>query len=280
MPSANAFYVDDDYVDDGYAQAGISINWLTKVIFVPKTELNLIQLPPNEEWELDANFFRLELKNLEDSEEGMVYLDTHRHNTEVVLGGITYARTIEIINGYTIEFEDGQYSVNIVGANTNIVDVVNLNQVSLRSNNSAGLIQSGINGGSGPSATQIAQEVWDRLSSLHVDPATMGGLLNTIGTRTLNTLNALNGQDLKLDLILAKNDDILIDTNSLINSMQLCLDILNTVLKYNANRTRIDKNSKSLIVYDDDGTTPIRTFNLKDFDGVASITEMAERDPQ
>jgi hypothetical protein len=44
-----------------------------------------------------------------------------------------------MINNYTVTFEDGQYAVNLVGANSNIADVVNVNQVSVRSANSAGL---------------------------------------------------------------------------------------------------------------------------------------------
>jgi len=35
--------------------------------------------------------------------------------------------------------KDGQYAVNLVGANSNVGDVVNVNQVSVRSSNSAGL---------------------------------------------------------------------------------------------------------------------------------------------
>jgi len=50
------------------------------------------------------------------------------------------ARVVEIINDYTITFEDGQYAVNLVGANSNVADRVNVNQVSVRASNSAGLI--------------------------------------------------------------------------------------------------------------------------------------------
>jgi hypothetical protein len=118
----------------------ISIDWPTKVINVPRADLTLIQSNPVEIRELNINAFRLELKGIEASNDGISFLDTHRHNTEVLLGGIVYARVIEIINGYTVTFEDGQYAVNLVGANSNIGDVVNVNQVSVRSANSAGLI--------------------------------------------------------------------------------------------------------------------------------------------
>lgn len=118
----------------------ISIDWKSRVIYVPKAYMTLIQSTPIEIRELNINQFRLDLKALEAGEEGMMFDDTHRHNTEVLLGGIVYARVIEIINGYTVTFENGAYAVNLVGANSNIGDVINLNTVSVRSNNAAGLI--------------------------------------------------------------------------------------------------------------------------------------------
>ena len=118
----------------------ITVNWGTRVITVPKADMTLIASGPPEIRELDVNVFRLALKDLEDDEAGMPYPDTHRHNTEVTLGGITFARTVEIINNYTVTFEDGSYAVNLIGANNNISDVTNLNSVSIRSSNSAGLI--------------------------------------------------------------------------------------------------------------------------------------------
>jgi len=118
----------------------LSIDWGTRVITVPKADLTVIQLTPSEIYELNLNTFRLWLKDIEDDEVGMPHPDTHRHNTEVTIGGLTYARTIEMINGYTVTFEDGQYAVNLVGANSNVADVTNVNQVSIRPQNSAGLI--------------------------------------------------------------------------------------------------------------------------------------------
>ena len=120
----------------------ISINWGTKVITVPKADLTLIQSTPTTIYNMDLNLFRLSLKSLEESENGMHFPITHNHNPEVSLGGLTYARVIEIINGYTITFEDGQYAVNLIGANSNVADNVNVNQVSVRASNSAGMISS------------------------------------------------------------------------------------------------------------------------------------------
>ena len=117
----------------------VSITWGTKVIYVPRADLTLIQSSP-EIREMDLNWFRMQLKGLEDDEAGMPFPDTHTHNTEVELAGLVYARIIEIINGYTVEFEDGQYTVTCVGANHNLSDVRVANQVSLIVNNAAGLI--------------------------------------------------------------------------------------------------------------------------------------------
>jgi len=116
--------------------ADISIDWGTKIITIPQDYLTPVS---GTLYELNVNTFRLDLKGLENSTEGIPFLDTHRHSTEVVLGGITYARFVEIINGYTITFGEGSYRVRLVGANNNILDVLNLNYVQVLALNSAGL---------------------------------------------------------------------------------------------------------------------------------------------
>ena len=116
----------------------ISINWGDRIIHVPKSYLT--STPNPDVFNLDTDAFRLDLKGLEDSEFGMSYPDTHRHNTEVLLSGVIYARVIEIINGFTITFENGLYAINFYGSNNNYADVTNVNYVSIRPNNAAGLI--------------------------------------------------------------------------------------------------------------------------------------------
>ena len=120
----------------------ISVNPLTHVILVPKADLKELQSSPTEVRELDLNKFRMWLKDWEDSEEGIYQLKTHDHNTEVSLAGLVYARTIEVLDPYTVELEDGQYTVNCTGANHNLSDKKVANQVSLVVNNAAGLITS------------------------------------------------------------------------------------------------------------------------------------------
>jgi len=116
-----------------------SVNWLTGIISIPKADLTLIQSSPTEIRQLDINAFRLELRDLEENEDGRPFPRTHDHNAPVDIGGVSLARVIQILSPYTITFEDGQYAVNLTNANSNIGDRVNVNQVSVRSANSAGL---------------------------------------------------------------------------------------------------------------------------------------------
>jgi hypothetical protein len=122
----------------------ISITWATRTIVVPKADLTFIS---GITYEFDVNAFRLALKDLEDGEEGIAFPTTHTHNTQVVLSGTTYARTFEIINGYTVDFtspDTNHYTIKCVGANHNIADVLSSTHrhFSLIVGNSAGLIVS------------------------------------------------------------------------------------------------------------------------------------------
>ena len=135
----------------------ITVDWPIKIISVQQSDLTQISASV---FELDIDVFRLVLKDREDDEEGMPFLRTHNHNPPVTVAGTTLARVVEIINGYTVTFEDGQYAVNLVGANSNVAEVTNVNQVSVRPQNSAGLIQ--VVSGSGLSAEQatMLNELW------------------------------------------------------------------------------------------------------------------------
>jgi hypothetical protein len=166
----------------------ISIDPLTYVISVPRADMTLIQSSPSEIRELDLNLFRLELKAYEAAEHGIYLLKTHNHNTEINLGSLTFARVIEILAPYTITFEDGQYAVNLVNANSNVADRTNVNQVSVRSSNSAGLVTS--------TATittndinAIADAVWDELISSHTVSGSTGKTLRD--TKSKATLASL-----------------------------------------------------------------------------------------
>ena len=165
----------------------ISVDWGTKIITVPKSYMTLLASSPFELRELDINQFRLDLKALEAAVPGMPNLRTHLHNTEVDLAGVTLARVVAIINGYTITFEDGNYGVNLDGANSNIADVTNLNQVQIRSFNSAGLISVD----NAQNVTDIAEAVWDQIAS-NQDPNTFGQLLIDLLMKSDDVQHTLN----------------------------------------------------------------------------------------
>jgi len=159
---------------------------------------------------LNLNTFRLDLKDLEDDDWGMIFPDTHRHNTEVTLGGITLARTLEIINGYTVTFEDGQYAVEAKEANSNLADVMNVNQVSLRTFNSAGLIT--VTSGSGLSTEEhnwlMAQDQYSKNikilkkvdNTLHFIIYDEDGIIPIID-KELKDINGNDVADVKLGII-------------------------------------------------------------------------------
>lgn len=154
----------------------LSVDPLTNIIYVPKADLTLIS---GTIYELDTDQFRLDLKAWEASIEGIVFLKTHLHNTEVTVAGTTFARSIEILDPYSIEFEDGQYTIILTGSNNNIFDVENgileQNQVQIISTNAAGLIVT--TSGSGVTEQDkldIADRVWDEAISGHQSAGTAG----------------------------------------------------------------------------------------------------------
>ena len=204
----------------------ISIHWGTKVISIPQAFLTLVSAGL---YDLDVDAFRLALKGLEDGEEGVAFPDTHRHNTVVSLSGVTYARTFEIINGYTITFEGTgtPYTVRCSGANHNLADVTNfVSEVSLIVGNSAGLIQ-GSGGGSGATPA----EIWAYASRT---------LTEEVAPSAAENATAIWGHASALALI-AKQA------------------VLEKLLR---NKTVTDPTTGIMTVYDDDGTTVLFSCNV------------------
>jgi hypothetical protein len=119
----------------------VTIDYTTRTISIPKADMTLVQSAPAEIYELDIDAFRSELKDIEDNIGGISFVDTHFSSTAVTADGGVVARVFEIINGYTVTFEDGSYTVNIVGASTNIAEVTNLNHVKVSGVSSTFLAQ-------------------------------------------------------------------------------------------------------------------------------------------
>lgn len=192
----------------------ISVNHATRVISIPKADLALIQSVPTEIRELDLGQFKLWMRDWEDGEDGITMPPVLNHNSEVTVGGLTLARVVEIINGYTVTFENGAYAVNLTNANSNVGDVVNVNNVSVRANNSAGLVniramefpayQSGIviDTANGVAGALYPTGTMARPSNNMADALTIAGVrgVNTFivkGNLTLDTGDNVSGYILK-----------------------------------------------------------------------------------
>jgi len=139
----------------------ITVDWITKVVSIPQADLTFIS---GTLYEADTDAIRLSLKAIEASPEGMPFDDIHLHNTEVTVAGTTFFRTIEIINGYSIEFTpDSQWSVRLAGSNNNLFDVENnilvQNQVQVIAQNSAGgiVVETGVSGLTVGESLQLAE---------------------------------------------------------------------------------------------------------------------------
>jgi hypothetical protein len=97
----------------------------------------------------------------------------------------------------------------------------------------------------------VASRVWEEVALSHMTAGTMGEKVNLIKA----------------------------DTSSIAVSVVSIETMVNTILKYDKNRTKIDTLAKTLIVYDNDGVTPIQVFNLRDSNGQPSVVESYERIP-
>lgn len=159
----------------------ISINWVTKVIYIPQNYLT----PSSGRYILNIETLRNDLKNIEDSDEGLPYPDTHRRNAPVTLAGVVYTQTFEILAPYTISFENTgtPYTVVVEGGNHNIGDVTNFDGgVSMIIGNSAGLIVNTVNiGGGVGTVAEVADAVWNAVSSSFNTSGTTGAKLNSAG---------------------------------------------------------------------------------------------------
>ena len=132
-------YVEEGYWETGFVYEDIEIDWGTYEIIIPRNDMPLVQASPVEIRELSLDTLRLRLRALEDDDFGIVEPTTHNYTAPFDIGGVTLAAVVEILAPYTITFEDGIYSVNITGGNTNAADRVNPNSVGVRTSNSAGL---------------------------------------------------------------------------------------------------------------------------------------------
>jgi len=122
----------------------ITLDEATQVITVAQADLTFVS---GTLYELDTNTFRHAVGALLDNTRYIWMAPAFAHNGEVTVAGTTFARSIELINGYSITFENLSYSVRLAGSNNNLFDIDGgiLNPsalVTVIPQNSAGLISS------------------------------------------------------------------------------------------------------------------------------------------
>jgi hypothetical protein len=120
----------------------LSIDYLTNIISVPKADTQFVETNPQTGLEIrqfNVATFAQNISDYQDEAEGVFAATAYTYRQPANVGGVFLAPVVLILNPYTVTFEDGAYGVNFVGANTNLQDFTNVNQVSIRPSNSAGL---------------------------------------------------------------------------------------------------------------------------------------------
>ena len=114
----------------------LSCNWNTKVITVPKSDLTLVG---GTRYNITVLYWFQLLRELNGSVEGMAETIGFPLYRNVAPTSST-PRIVDVINGYTVQIEDGLYSLEFINGNTNFRDVEIKNQVSVGTNNTTGFI--------------------------------------------------------------------------------------------------------------------------------------------
>ena len=151
--------------------------WL---ITIPQSDLTLIS---GTQYELEVDTFWQLLRDYSDNSESMPFFTIYNR-----IPATPSTPSITDINHlyYSLEFEDGAYSVNIINGNTNIRDVEVKNQVSVNTNNTTGF--NTISVGSGLSVSEQAQlEELHRMRGLNISsPVTVTATDEVAGDITLD----------------------------------------------------------------------------------------------
>ncbi len=163
-------------------------------------------------------------------------------------GGLTMLGVDHAGDEVTLEISQGKVTLDSTCTN-GVISVRGIAQLTDNSNGSivdiTALIQpTGVN--------SIQSRVWEEVATSHISANTMGLLQNQIKANT--------------------------DAISL-NVLEV-LAIVELLQKFAKNRTLVDPINKTLTVYQDNGTTPLHVFDLKDFTGSPSVDTIAERIPQ
>jgi hypothetical protein len=144
-----------------------------------------------------------------------------------------------VVNGLTTEIGGGWYRYDF-----SLYDSTKSYIFTIDGGNTLSPCDRYVHGGNESYVEDIAPAVWEERRSTHNASGTMGAAINTM----------------------------------LINDVAMAA-LLNTVLKFQRNRTKIDVANAQMILYDDDCQTPLHVWNLHDFNGLPNVQEVCERIP-
>jgi len=158
---------------------------------------------------------------------------------EVLSAGVQVGITMTLLDNWQLEFWAGNYTATITGGNLVAASgdamayVVGGPQVEITLS-AAATITAGAGGGAGPSASAIAQAVWDELLSSHSIGGSAGEFLARFTAARAAAVDNTESRMILLEKIM-RNRLVLTDGSS-----------------------------DNWVLYDDDGVTPLLTFDVAD----------------
>lgn len=263
----------------------ISIDPLTYIITVPTADLTFVS---GSLYNHDTDAFRLELKDWEDNAQGIVHPKTHDHNTTVTIVGINYVRAIQILAPYQVQYEDGPYSVILLGSNNNIWDIQGgiliRNQVQVIPTNAAGLIvaETGTSGLTPSESAALLQNTADlatmtaSMTSVEGDigiiQTDISSLQSDVATLTTSMGNVeVDISSIKDDIITIKTDIGLLQID--VGSIQIDMAFIKAI---ESGEWKIENNQ---MIFYDLTSAEIARFDLFDGAGVPTMDTVLRRVP-
>jgi hypothetical protein len=233
-----------------------SINWLTKVITIPLSDLILVG---GSNYTLNVDFAHDEIRRLEwEFNEGLWAEHAIEYINSYTLSGLVYSPVIQMVNGYMWEVASTNINIGLVGSNSNFLDTfIPGNGISVLANNSAGKIYEGASGG-------LTPEQDATLSQIDTNVITIDGKVDIIDTNVDTLLTDLAVVDTNVDQLL---------TN--VAAVQVSVDGIDANLTdvWKAHFHRRTWNKINLMrIYNVDGTTVWKSFDTN--------SDLSDIDPQ
>lgn len=232
-------YVASGYWGNGYVGEDILVDWGTRTIIIPRQSMLLLQTTPIEVRQLDLTTFHEKLRALEDDASGIAFTPTHTYKGPTEISGVILAQVVEILEPYTITFEDGQYAVNVTGGNSNVADRVNINNVGVRTANSAGLQDLTSLQAASFSGGSVAVDINSQYSGTIFPVGTRGYPVNNLidakaiaKSRGLNTITIMSSMTIGAGIDFSDGFDIIGDNTTKVHCViEPAADITNCTFK-------------------------------------------------